>query len=391
VHPLLALALVVAAGIGVTRLPLSLPRRFAPLDAVLRAGAPFVALGALLGPALHVLDAATLRALAPVTALGIGWIGASVGARLPWRVLRRISAREWRSGAVLGAIVFVAAALAAWLLMRAVPALGHAWRPGSGGGTVPVALTLGAAAAMSTGMAPTRRGARTRRLALTGTVTAVALATLLLALNPPGRGWALGGGIARIAATLVIAALVAGTCDWLARLRPNARDHRLELAGVVLLGSAAGLAGGLSPFLICGVAAALIAGRHRAGALVTAWEPWIYAVLLVLAGAMLRVPTPWILAAAVLLEVVRLATRWLPARYGRLWPATAGRPAVLPLSGPGAIALALSFEALYGGGGAVLATVLAGVLLAQATAGAIAELTARPRPLTAAPSRAEVT
>lgn len=400
-HPLLALALVVAAGIGVTRLPLSLPRRFAPLDAVLLAGAPFVVAGALLGPALQVLDATTLRALAPVAALGIGWIGASVGARTPWRLLRRISPREWRSGAALGAIAFVAAALAAWLLMRFVPALGQAWRA-SGGSTVPAALTFGAAAAISTGMAP----ARARRLALTGTVVAVGLTTLLLALYRPGRGWAPGAGVVTIAATLLIAALAASAFIWLARLRPNARDHRLELAGVVLLGSATGLAAGLSPFLICGIAAALIAGQHRAGALVASWEPWISAVLLVVAGAMLRVPTAWIVVAAVLLEGLRLAARWLPARYGRLWPppGRAGPPAVLPQSASGAVAIALTFELLYtapgggggggaggGGGGAVLATVVGGVLLARATAGVIAELTARAGPLTAAPSRAEVT
>lgn len=385
-HPLLALALVIAAGIGVTRLSLPVPRRFAPLDAVLVAGAPFVVLGALLGPALQVLDPATLRALAPAAALGIGWIGASIGARLPWRLLRRIPAREWRSGAALAAIVFVTTTLAAWLLMRTVPALAHAWR--AGGRTLPAALTLAVAATIATAVTPPRA----RRLASIGTLGAVGLYAAVLALYRPDRGWAPAAGIAGLAGMLMLSGLIAMAFLWLARLRPAAREHRLELAGVMLLGAAAGLAAGLSPFLICGLAGAIVASRYRVAPLLAAWEPWIYAIVLVLAGAMLRFPTAWLVAAAVLLEGLRLAARWLPARYGRLWPVGKGRrPAVLPQSAPGAVGIALSFELAYRGSGAILATVLLGVFLAQATAGAIADLAARHRPLTAAPSRAEVT
>ena len=97
-HPLFALALVLIAGIGVTRL--TRPALHYPLlDGILATGVPFVLLGAVLGPGLGVLDAATLRILDPVTALGIGWVGASFGARLEWRMLRRISSRTWRKTA----------------------------------------------------------------------------------------------------------------------------------------------------------------------------------------------------------------------------------------------------------------------------------------------------
>ena len=99
-HPLLALALVLIAGIGVTRL--TLPALHHPLlDGVIETGVPFVLLGALLGPGLGILDGRTLRVLDPVTALGIGWVGASFGARLEWRMLRRVSGRTWLVGAAL--------------------------------------------------------------------------------------------------------------------------------------------------------------------------------------------------------------------------------------------------------------------------------------------------
>ncbi|MGH7673062.1 MAG: hypothetical protein ACREMC_09180, partial [Gemmatimonadales bacterium] len=120
-NPLLALALAAAAGIALTRLPLPRPRRTLPLDLVLAAGAPLVLLGLLLGPGLGVLDRPTLRALAPVTALGIGWVGAVFGARLEWRLLRRIPRAVWRLAALQAAVVFALTALAAWLLMQRVP------------------------------------------------------------------------------------------------------------------------------------------------------------------------------------------------------------------------------------------------------------------------------
>src|SRR2546428_1328072 len=41
----------------------------------------FRSLGVVLGPGIELLDAAALRALAPVTALALGWLGAVLGAR----------------------------------------------------------------------------------------------------------------------------------------------------------------------------------------------------------------------------------------------------------------------------------------------------------------------
>lgn len=47
-------------------------------------------LGVLLGPATGVLNDATLRSLAPVLALCLGWTGAAFGSRFQWRFVRQI-------------------------------------------------------------------------------------------------------------------------------------------------------------------------------------------------------------------------------------------------------------------------------------------------------------
>ncbi|MGH7700056.1 MAG: hypothetical protein ACREMJ_06005, partial [Gemmatimonadales bacterium] len=128
-NPVLALGLVAAAGIAVTRLP-RIPLRQPPhFDLVLAAGTPLILLGLLLGPGIGVLDRAVLRALAPLTALAIGWIGAVFGARFEWRFVRRIPIAVWVLVLLQSVCVFGAVGLAAWLLARWRPELAQAWAP----------------------------------------------------------------------------------------------------------------------------------------------------------------------------------------------------------------------------------------------------------------------
>src|SRR2546428_470855 len=76
---------------------LSWLRRAAPhgVDAVLATGVPLVLLGLVLGPGIGMLDRPALRALAPLTALAVGWLGAGLGARLEWRLITRIPRATW--------------------------------------------------------------------------------------------------------------------------------------------------------------------------------------------------------------------------------------------------------------------------------------------------------
>ena len=123
-HPALALALVLVVGIGITRLSRPSFRPPSLLADLVATGVPFLLLGLLLGPGLGVIDAAGLRLLQPVVALGIGWSGALFGAQLEWRMMRRVSGHAWLIGATLALPVLLVTAATAWMLAHA--ALKHA-------------------------------------------------------------------------------------------------------------------------------------------------------------------------------------------------------------------------------------------------------------------------
>src|SRR5258705_173696 len=305
-----------------TRLPLPHLRPGLSLDLVLAAGAPLVAVGLLLGPGLGVLDHATLRALAPVTALGIGWIGAAFGARLEWRFLRRIPRRVWALAALEGAAVLVVTAVAARLLTRAAPALAQVWRP-----TVPALLIIAATAMISGPGAVTlvaravRAPARlTRALglaALLDTVFGALVFAFALGLSQPHRsfagvalGWAHWVAVAIVSSGRVGALFLPFSPLW---GNANLDDLGLDLVGVVLLGSGLGYAADLSPFIVCALATALIVNlsplKRRVQTLLVSWEPPIYAVFLVVVGALLDLPTLWLVPAALVLRVTPVAGR----------------------------------------------------------------------------------
>jgi hypothetical protein len=397
VNSLLALALVLAAGLAVARLPLPHLRHRLSLDWGVAAGAPLVLAGLLLGPGLGVLDRGTLRALAPVTALGIGWIGAVFGAQLEWRLLRRIPRRVWALAAVQAAGVLLLTALTAWVLSRSIPALAAAWHP-----TRPALLTIAAAAMISgpgavalVARAAGVRRSRARALALAALLdTAFGTLVFMLALSlyHPHQSFAVGGlalGWAHWVAVAVTASGGVGVLFlWLSRLRADTGALRVDLLGVVLLGSGIGYAADLSPFVVCALATALIVNlsplKRRVQALLLGWEHPIYAIFLIVAGALLDWPSAWILPAVLLLGVVRVVTRWATVRYGRSWLKIQDVPPHLGLAtvaqGAVALAVALSFNLIYAGSGTILTTVLLGVALAQAIAGPVMALALRPAP-----------
>jgi hypothetical protein len=385
VSPILALALVAAAGLAATHLRLPALRHRLSLYRPPAAGgwAPFVLLGLLLGPGLDVLDRATLRTLAPVTALGVGWIGATFGARLDWRIVRRMPRRAWALAALQAGVVFGATALAAWLLARALPALAAAWRPAR-----PALLILAAAATVSGpgAVALVARAAGVRRTlvkvferaAMLDTLIGALAVTLTLAVYHPRQTFAsLPLAVLEWIAVAVAASGGVGILFlWLSRIRtaPTPDVQGLDLLGVMLFGAGIGYAADLSPFVVCALAAALIVNlspaRRRVQASLAGGEQPIYAGFLIVAGALLDLPTLWVLPAVVVLGLVRVAAHW-PRGL-----ATVAQDGV-------AVALGGTFYLLYGGsgGGTVFTTVVLGVALAQAIAGPLVTLAARRAPL----------
>jgi Kef-type K+ transport system membrane component KefB len=384
-NPVLTLGLVAAGGIAVTRLPRTTLRLPPPFALVRAAGTPLLLLGLLLGPGIGVVDAPTLRALAPLTALASGWIGAVLGARFEWRFVRRIPTAVWVLVLLQSVAVFGLVGTAAWLCARLLPALAAAWSP-----PLPAILALAAVAMVSgpgaVALAAASAGLRGGRMA-----HAVGLAALLdsafgalgfaLALAPQHPTRPVLGTVLAWGEWLFLA----GGSAWLlgvffrrlARFAPRG-EVAIPLLGTLLLAAGVGYAAGLSPFLVCALAGAAIANispnRHRVRRLLGNWEHTLYAILLIIAGALLRLPTIWIVAAVPVLAALRVAVKWAIGRYGRgPLRATALPPDVgfaTVAQGGVALAFGIDFSMTHGvpAGDAVLTTIVLGMALAQVLA-----------------------
>ena len=382
-HPVLALALVILAGIGVTRLSRPSFRYPALLGDLLATGVPFLLLGLLLGPGLGVVDDPGLRLLQPVVALAIGWTGALFGTRLEWRMVRRISTRTWLVGATLALPVLLVTTVMAVVLARALPPLAEAWgRP-----LLPAALVLGGALTTAASQRGPRLG---RRNALLDTAFGAAAVTLAVALHHPQLA------PRNILLTLVAGAALGGLFVALARggLLAEPRDAGVAAFAVILCGAGVSYAAGLSPFVVCALEAAVFMSfspadvRHAIAGLLRRWEVALYAAFLIVAGALLRPLTVWLLPAAVVLALIRVLVRWVTVRFGldQVDPVWRSLPFAPPREfahsvirqGATAVALAAGFDLIRETPGPMLVTILLSVMAAEALA-AVPLLTASPR------------
>ena len=407
VSPVLALAGLAAIGLLATRLPRPAWRRAASLDPVLAAGGPLVAAGLVLGPGIGFLSPALVRALAPVTALALGWIGAMLGARFEWRYVRRIPPGVWLLAASSAASAFAAVALGATLLPRVVPALGVVWTP-----RLPTVLALAAVAAAS-GPGAVTLVARTlglgeliaRRIARAAALETAAGAlafTVPVTLYGPATGAAAGlGWLASLVFAVGGSALVGMTFLSLNRMRPASADLGMALFATLLFGAGLGYAVDLSPLVICALAAVLIVNasprRHVVRQVLTEWASPFTAAVLVVTGALLTLPSVWLLVAAPLLALVRIAAKWGGVRVAREAARRLDIPSLAGLvtvpQGATALALGLGFfiQGRGVGAAAVLTTVVLSVAVAQLAAPALVSLALRaPPPLTPAPATAEL-
>ena len=383
-HPVLALALVLVAGIGVTRLSRPALRPLPLLAELAATGAPYLLLGLVLGPALGVIDGAGLRLLQPVVALAIGWIGALFGARLEWRMVRRISARTWLVGATLALPVLATTTVMAWVLARALPALAESW----GHPSVPAALALGGALTTAASQRGPRLG---RRNALIDTLFGTLAVIAAMAVYHPHLA------PRNVALTVIVGLGLGGLFVALARsdMIPDPSEAGVAALAVILCAAGISYAAGLSPFVVCALATAAATSfspipiRHAIAGVLTRWEIALFAAFLIVAGALLRPMTPWVLLAAPVLALLRVLARWVTVRFGldQVDPVWRSLPFAPPpefahsaiRQGATAIALAAGFDLVRGASGAVLVTVLLSVMAAEALAFRT-PLTARPKP-----------
>jgi len=268
------------------------------------------------------------------------------------------------------------------ILARALPALAESW----GHPSLAVALALGGALTTATSQRGPRLG---RRNALMDTAFGAGAVAVAAALDHPHTA----------VRTLALTLLAGGACGGLfvvlarAGLLPDPSETGIAALAVILCGAGFSYAAGLSPFVVCGLAAAIFMSfspaevRRAIAAVLSRWEIPLYAAFLIVAGALLRPMSVWVLPAAAILALLRVLVRWVTARFGLevdpVWRSLPFAPppefAHSPIrQGASAVALAAGFDLVRGASGAVLVTVLLSVIAAE-TIAALTPLTARPR------------
>lgn len=308
--PLIGVLVLLFVALVGTRFSFSTERVTAGPRLLFRTGTHFLILGFLIGPSgLGILTADATRELFPFLALGLGWVGFHFGLQLDWASLRQFPLSYHVLGFGQAVLTFVIFLGGAWLLLG----------PTGIRDELPLLLVLGAAAtacvttpagiAMVSSNFLVRGNVRDLLffigsldagvgiLALEVTYAIYRPEVVLAGLEPdPQLGLTLVGVAVGLGIVCGIVFL------WLTRSRPAPEELVLFLLGTSAFAAGAALQWGLSPLFISVVMGAVVANmdpdRQRIFSVLERWEKPVYLTFLLVAGALLTVPTVWVVVMA---------------------------------------------------------------------------------------------
>jgi Kef-type K+ transport system membrane component KefB len=371
----LVIALLALAG---SRISFSTERVPAATRLLFRAGTHFLFLGMLLGPlVLDVLTPDAVALLYPLLGLGLGWIGLLFGLQLERETLKKFPA-TFPSFAMAQALVtfFVVAGLGmAGLYLARFSSESASFVVLAAAATAAVSAPAGIALVSTNFLV---RGQVRRLLFFTASIDGLAGILLLHLIYAWFHGTGVlptfgpGGALFWAGAGLALGVVFGVVFIWLTRLRPEREELILYLMGISALSAGAALQLQLSPLFVGVIMGALVANlspeRARIFRELQRWEQPIYIVLLIIAGAFIRLPTPWIGALVALYTALRMLGKVAGT-------AVAARGLALDFRLPGAsglglvpqggisIAMALSLQVSLGGLGLQVSGHDAGELL----------------------------
>jgi len=294
-----ALVLIVVALLG-ARVSFSTERSRLGPRLLFRTGAHFVLVGFVLGPSgLELLTAEATAQLSPLLALGLGWVGFHFGLQLDRRALRQFSPSHYALALGQAALTFTIFATVAFVIGR-VFGLDD---------SLLLLLVLSAActAAVTTpaGIAMVSANFRVKGnirniLLFVGSIDAIVGITALqvtYALYRPDAT-AVGPDVSQ----LVFVALAVGVgliCGivflWMVRSRPAAEELVLFVLGACAFAAGLALQWNLSPLFVSAIMGAVVANLSRSagrvGLLLSKWEKPVYVTFLLVAGALIQIPT----------------------------------------------------------------------------------------------------
>lgn len=294
-----ALVLIVVALIG-ARISFSTEGSGLGPRLLFRTGAHFVLVGFALGPTgLGLLTAEATEQLSPLLALGLGWVGFHFGLQLDRRALGQFSASHYVLALGQATVALAIFAAVGFVIARAAGL----------NDTVLLLLVLSAACTASVttpaGIALVSATFRVKGdirnlLLFIGSIDAIVGITALQITYALYRPGAVPGGADF--SQLIVAGLAIGVgliCGivflWLTRSRPAAEELVLFLLGGCAFAAGVALQWDLSPLFVAAVMGAVVANlsrsTQRVQVLLARWEKPVYVTFLLIAGALIQIPT----------------------------------------------------------------------------------------------------
>jgi hypothetical protein len=294
-----ALVLIVVALVG-ARVSFSTKQSSLGPQLLFRTGAHFVLVGFVLGPSgLELLTQEATQQLSPLLALGLGWVGFHFGLQLDRRALRQFPLRHYALALGQAAVAFAIFAAAAFIVARAVGLDDQVMLLLVLSAACTASVTTPAGIAMVSATFRVKGDVRNLLLFI-GSIDAIVGITALQITYALYRPDAVAGGLDP--SQLVFVGLAVGVgliCGivflWLTRSRPAAEELVLFLLGACAFAAGVALQWSLSPLFVSAIMGALAANLSRSAEriqiLLSRWEKPVYVTFLLIAGALIQIPT----------------------------------------------------------------------------------------------------
>lgn len=322
----LAALVLVGARLGFSSLD-SVSGRFSGFRVLSETGTPFIVIGALVGPqVLNLLSAELLRELSSILILGLGIIGFLYGSHFEWRRMRRFTPRMYGAGITESTFTLCLVTAVCWC---AVP-LFHP--EASQSLRLAVSLSLGVCASGTAPagvflLAASRRVRRAdiqvlRFFAAIDDLPGLIVLGVLFSFLVPRLGSSLLEGWQRLLMTLAAGVLTGAITHWLFPRSGDERQNTLVLLGMAALGAGSAALLRVSALFVGVIAGLLFANlsprKESAYGLLASREHSLYAVFLLVAGAMFRFEsTRWLWLMVPTYVVVRGVAKVFGAFIGR--------------------------------------------------------------------------
>lgn len=267
-------------------------------------GTPFILIGALIGPhVLNLLSERVLSELSLVLMLSFGAIGFLYGSHFEWRRMKRFPLRMYAAGLWESVFTLAVVALASWLALpliheRVDPSLRLAMSFAMGAcaaGTAPAGVFL---------LAATRSVRRAdiqalRFFAAIDDLPGLVAFGVIFSLSAPFSADQLLEGWQRLLLSVGIGLLMGTLSHWLFPSANDARDNTLVLLAMAALGAGSAALLRLSPLFVAVIAGIVFSNlsprKESAYGLLASRERSLYALFLLIAGAMFRFETTRVL------------------------------------------------------------------------------------------------